>query len=71
MVKPNAEFDLVSKILDGEDDFIDEIIDKKDAFARCAHLQPDEPTELELQEKLQQSESILGSRILRNYKEGD
>ena len=62
----NAEFDLVSKILDGEDDFIDEIIDKKDAFARRTHLQPDEPTELELQEKLQQSESILGSRILRN-----
>ena len=36
----NAEFDLVSKILDGEDDFIDEIIDKKDAFARKTHLQP-------------------------------
>jgi len=36
----NAEFDLVSKILDGEDDFIDEIIDKKDAFARRTHLQP-------------------------------
>jgi len=36
----NAEFDLVSKILDGEDDFIDEIVDKKDAFARRTHLQP-------------------------------
>lgn len=36
----NAEFDLVSKILDGEDDFIDEIVDKKDAFARKTHLQP-------------------------------
>ena len=36
----NAEFDLVSKILDGDDDFIDEIVDKKDAFARKTHLQP-------------------------------
>ena len=60
-----ADFDLVSKILDGE---IEEIQDKKDAFARDTHLQP---TELEVQEKLQQSESILGSRILRNVKEGD
>jgi len=33
----NAEFDLVSKILDGE---IDGIEDKKDAFARRTHLQP-------------------------------
>ena len=33
----NAEFDLVSKILDGE---IDGIEDKKDAFARKTHLQP-------------------------------
>ena len=32
-----AEFDLVSKILDGE---IDGIEDKKDAFARRTHLQP-------------------------------
>jgi len=32
-----AEFDLVSKILDGE---IDGIEDKKDAFARKTHLQP-------------------------------
>ena len=55
-----ADFDLVSKILDGE---IDEIQDKKDAFARDTHLQP---TELEIQERLQSSESILGSRILRN-----
>jgi len=36
-----AEFDLVSKILDGEeDDLLGEIIDKKDAFARRTHLQP-------------------------------
>jgi len=55
-----ADFDLVSKILDGE---IEEIQDKKDAFARDTHLQP---TELEIQERLQSSESILGSRILRN-----
>lgn len=55
-----ADFDLVSKILDGE---IDELQDKKDAFARDTHLQP---TELDLQERLQSSESILGSRILRN-----
>ena len=39
-----ADFDLVSKILDGE---IEEIQDKKDAFARDTHLQP---TELEIQE---------------------
>ena len=32
-----ADFDLVSKILDGE---IDGIEDKKDAFARRTHLQP-------------------------------
>ena len=51
---------MVSKILDGE---IEEIQDKKDAFARDTHLQP---TELEIQERLQSSESILGSRILRN-----
>ena len=42
----------------------DGLMDKKDAFARGTHLQPVEPTEQELQEKLQQSESILGSRIL-------
>ena len=36
-----AEFDLVSKIIDGEeDDLLGEIIDKKDAFARRTHLQP-------------------------------
>ena len=36
-----AEFDLVSKIIDGEeDDLLGEIIDKKDAFARKTHLQP-------------------------------
>ena len=62
-----AEFDLVSKIIDGEeDDLLGEIIDKKDAFARRTHLQPDEPTDLELHENLQQSESILESRILQN-----
>jgi len=44
----------------------DGLVDKKDAFARGTHLQPVEPTEQELQEKLQQSESILGSRILNN-----
>ena len=31
----------------------------------------DKITDLELLAKLQTSESILGSRILRNYKEGD
>ena len=41
-------------------------MDKKNAFARNTHLQPDEPTDLELHEKLQQSESILESRILQN-----
>jgi len=61
--EPQADVDLVIKILDGE---IDEIEDKKDAFARITHLQPDEPTEMQLQERLQQSESILGSRILRD-----
>ena len=36
-----AEFDLVSKIIDGEeDDLLGGIIDKKDAFARRTHLQP-------------------------------
>ena len=56
-----SQFDLVSQILEGG--FDDEKLDKKNAFARDTHLQP---TELELQERLQQSESILGSRILRN-----
>ena len=41
-------------------------MDKKNAFARETRLQPDEPTDLELHEKLQQSESILESRILQN-----
>ena len=41
-------------------------MDKKNAFARNTHLQPDEPTDLELPAKLQTSESILGSRILHN-----
>ena len=41
-------------------------IDKKNAFARNTHLQPDEPTDLVLLAKLQTSESILGSRILRS-----
>ena len=42
-----------------------------DIGRRGTHLQPDEPTDLELLAKLQTSESILGSRILRKYKEGD
>ncbi len=44
--------------------------DKKDAFARGTHLQPDDSNGLELHEKLQQSESILGSRILQNNNTG-
>ena len=44
----------------------DGVVDKKNAFARNTHLQPDEPTDLELLAKLQTSESILGSRILHN-----
>ena len=41
--------------------------DKKNAFARNTHLQ----SELELQQKLQQSESILGSRIHPNSSVSD
>ena len=59
-----SQFDLVTQILEGG--FNDEALDKKNAFAGDTHLQSNELPELEIQEKLQQSESILGSRILLN-----
>ena len=79
-----AEFDLVSKILDGEDGFIDEIIDKKDAFARRTHLQPvignyaPEPIEPYLAETklirevvdefLELRKGTIGGKMLDEYK---
>ena len=79
----NAEFDLVSKILDGEDDFIDEIVDKKDAFARRTHLQPiienyaPEPIEPYLveiklirevvDEFLELRKGTIGEKLLKEY----
>ena len=79
----NAEFDLVSKILDGDDDFIDEIVDKKDAFARKTHLQPvienyaPEPIEPYLVETklirevvdefLELRKGTIGEKLLKEY----
>ena len=77
----NAEFDLVSKILDGE---IDGIEDKKDAFARRTHLQPvienyaPEPIEPYLveiklirevvDEFLVLRKGVVGEKLLSEYK---
>ena len=79
----NAEFDLVSKILDGEDDFIDEIIDKKDAFARRTHLQPvienyapepiepylvkSKPISIVANEFIELRRGTIGEKLLKEY----
>jgi len=76
LIRQNWKRDLLTDSGKTDKDFQNELeekwklglweMDKKNAFARGTHLQPDEPNELELQERLQSSESILGSRIPRN-----
>ena len=61
----------INKLTYGEeiDSFIEETLSKESKYVNGEVN--DKITDLELLAKLQTSESILGSRILRNYKEGD
>ena len=61
----------INKLTYGEevDSFIEETLSKESKYVNGEVN--DKITDLELLEKLQTSESILGSRILRNDKEGD